>query len=170
VPVPEENLRILEGGETGVEGAFDVEYTPGHASHHVSYFHPESGWAFVGDMAGVVVPPNPYTLAPTPPPDIDIEAWERSLDLIGGWAPTTLALTHFGQVDDAPEQLDRVRTTLREQARLAGEHDQDGFVEAYSRYVEERAGDSAEAILQAAPLDQLWLGLDRWRSKSGQVS
>ena len=80
VPVPEENLRVLEGGETGIEDAFRVEYTPGHASHHVCYFHDDSGWAFVGDMAGVVVPPNPYTLAPTPPPDIDVEAWERSLE------------------------------------------------------------------------------------------
>src|SRR5829696_275178 len=102
VPVPEANLRILEGGETGVEGAFRVEYTPGHASHHVCYFHEEAGWAFVGDMAGVVVPPNPYTLAPTPPPDIDVEAWERSLDTIRAWQPATLGLTHFGQVDDPP--------------------------------------------------------------------
>ena len=107
--MPEENLRILEGGETGVEGAFRVEYTPGHASHHVCYFHEEAGWAFVGDMAGVVVPPEPYTLAPTPPPDIDVEAWERSLEVIAGWEPSTLALTHFGRVDDPPEQLDRVR-------------------------------------------------------------
>ena len=170
VPVPEENLRVLEGGETGIEGAFRVEYTPGHASHHVCYFHEDSGWAFVGDMAGVVVPPNPYTLAPTPPPDIDVEAWERSLDTIGAWEPKRLALTHFGAVEDPPEQLERVRESLREQARLAGEHDQDGFVEAYTRYVREQAGDGADAILQASPLDQLWLGLDRWRSKSGQVS
>jgi len=170
VPVPEENLRVLEGGETGIEGAFRVEYTPGHASHHVCYFHEDSGWAFVGDMAGVVVPPNPYTLAPTPPPDIDVEAWERSLETIGAWEPKGLALTHFGAVEDPPEQLERVRETLREQARLAGEHDQEGFVEAYTRYVREQAGDGADAILQASPLDQLWLGLDRWRSKSGQVS
>jgi glyoxylase-like metal-dependent hydrolase (beta-lactamase superfamily II) len=170
VPVPEENLRVLEGGETDVEGGFRVEYTPGHASHHVCYFHEDSGWAFVGDMAGVVVPPNPYTLAPTPPPDIDVEAWERSLGLIGAWEPKRLGLTHFGAVEDPPEQLERVRETLREQARLAGEHDQEGFIEAYTGYVREQAGDGAEAILQAAPLDQLWLGLDRWRSKSGQVS
>src|SRR4051812_10490856 len=37
VPVPEANLRVLSGGET-VEG-FDVEYVPGHAKHHVAYFH-----------------------------------------------------------------------------------------------------------------------------------
>jgi glyoxylase-like metal-dependent hydrolase (beta-lactamase superfamily II) len=170
VPVPEANLRVLEGGETGIEGAFRVEYTPGHASHHVCYFHEESGWAFVGDMAGVVVPPEPFTLAPTPPPDIDIEAWERSLELIAGWEPTTLGITHFGQVDDPPEQFERVRASLHEQARLAAEHDLDGFVEAYSRSVHEQAGASADPLLQAAPLDQLYLGLDRWRTKSGQVS
>jgi len=170
VPVPEENLRILEGGETGVEGAFRVEYTPGHASHHVCYLHEDSGWAFVGDMAGVVVPPNPYTLAPTPPPDIDVEAWERSLGVIGAWEPKGLGLTHFGAVEDPAAQLERLRVTLHEQARLAGEHDQEGFIEAYTRYVREQAGDGADAILQAAPLDQLWLGLDRWRTKSGQVS
>jgi glyoxylase-like metal-dependent hydrolase (beta-lactamase superfamily II) len=170
VPVPEGNLRVLEGGETGVEGAFRVEYTPGHASHHVCYLHEESGWAFVGDMAGVRVPPEPYTLAPTPPPDIDVEAWERSLDVIAGWEPQRLALTHFGEVDDPAAQLDRVRASLREQAALAGEHDLDGFVEAYSQRVREQAGASADPILQAAPLDQLYLGLDRWRSKQGQVS
>jgi glyoxylase-like metal-dependent hydrolase (beta-lactamase superfamily II) len=170
VPVPEENLRVLEGGERGVEGAFRVEYTPGHASHHVCYFHEDSGWAFVGDMAGVVVPPEPFTLAPTPPPDIDVEAWERSLELIAGWEPSALGITHFGQVDDPPDQLERVREALHEQARLAGEHDLDGFVEAYSRHVHERAGEGADAILQAAPLDQLYQGLDRWRAKFGQVS
>jgi glyoxylase-like metal-dependent hydrolase (beta-lactamase superfamily II) len=170
VPVPEENLKILEGGEKGLEGAFTVEYTPGHASHHVCYFHEDSGWAFVGDMAGVVVPPEPFTLAPTPPPDIDVEAWERSLEVIAGWEPATLGLTHFGRVDDPPEQLDRVRESLREQARLAGEYDLDGFVEAYTRHVHEQAGPAADPLLQAAPLDQLYLGLDRWRSKSGQVS
>jgi glyoxylase-like metal-dependent hydrolase (beta-lactamase superfamily II) len=167
-PVPQQNITALAGGEEVL--GFRVEYTPGHASHHVCYFHEDAGWAFVGDMAGVVVPPDPYTLAPTPPPDIDVEAWERSLDTIRAWEPTTLGLTHFGQVDDPAAQLDRVRESLHEQARLAGEHDLDGFVEAYSRHVHERAGTAADAILQAAPLDQLYQGLDRWRSKQGQVS
>ncbi|MDX6648810.1 MAG: hypothetical protein QOJ97_761, partial [Solirubrobacteraceae bacterium] len=55
VPVPEANVRTLSGGET-VEG-FRVQYTPGHASHHVSYLHEDSGRALVGDMAGVQVVP-----------------------------------------------------------------------------------------------------------------
>src|SRR5215212_8070828 len=54
-PVPEENVVVLHGGET-VEG-LQVEYTPGHASHHVTYFNDDTGDAFVGDVGGVRVPP-----------------------------------------------------------------------------------------------------------------
>src|SRR5215212_7005461 len=128
VPVPEENLHILSGGETVL--GFKVAYTPGHASHHVCYLHEASGTAFVGDMAGVRIPPYDLTLAPTPPPDIDVEAWERSLDTIAAWEPRTLALTHFGAADDPPAQLAAVREALRRQADLAAAHDQDGFMAA----------------------------------------
>ena len=170
VPVPEKNLNILTGGETGVEGGFRVEYTPGHASHHVSYFHEDSGWAFVGDVAGVRVEPCDFTLAPTPPPDIDVAAWERSLETVRAWDPAGLGLTHWGPVHDAGAQLDAVRERLHEQVRLAGEHDEAGFVEAWSARVREEAGALAEPYLKAAPADHLFLGLDRWRSKQAEVS
>ncbi len=163
VPVPEENLRVLTGGET-VEG-FRVEYTPGHASHHVSYLHEDSGWAFVGDMAGVRVAPSDVTLAPTPPPDIDIAAWERSIELIGGWEPQGLALTHFGAAEDPPAQLAAAREALHAQAELAGRTDQAGFIAALHERLLELAPELAGAIESAAPLDHLYLGLDRWRSK-----
>ena len=65
-PVPEGNLHPLTGGEE-VFG-FKVSYTPGHASHHVSYFHPPSGRAFVGDTAAVRIPPSDFVMPPTPPP------------------------------------------------------------------------------------------------------
>jgi glyoxylase-like metal-dependent hydrolase (beta-lactamase superfamily II) len=162
VPVPEENLHALSGGETVL--GFEVAYTPGHASHHVCYRH--EGTAFVGDMAGVRIPPADLTLAPTPPPDIDVEAWDRSIATIAAWEPQALALTHFGLADDPPAQLAAVREALHDQARLAGEHDLEGFKAALHRRVIERApaGDVA-AFEQAAPLDHLFLGLDRWRSK-----
>src|ERR671919_1114595 len=78
VPVPERNLRPLRGGESIL--GFTVAYTPGHASHHVCYLHEESGRAFVGDVAGVRIPPAKLVLAPPPPPDIDVEAWRESID------------------------------------------------------------------------------------------
>src|SRR5262249_7870726 len=100
VPVPEKNLRVLTGGET-VEG-FEVVYTPGHASHHVAYFR--DGTAFVGDMGGARIPPHDFTVAPTPPPDIDVGAWKESVAKIKAWEPERIAMTHFG--DAGPEQLD----------------------------------------------------------------
>jgi glyoxylase-like metal-dependent hydrolase (beta-lactamase superfamily II) len=166
VPVPEANLHVLSGGETVL--GFKVEYTPGHASHHVCYLHEASGTAFVGDMAGVRIPPSGLTLAPTPPPDIDVEAWERSLSTIAAWEPRVLALTHFGTADDPPAQLTAVRESLRWQADLAAETDQEGFMAAlHERVVDAVPAEDVAAAELAAPLDHLFLGLDRWHSKQG---
>ena len=169
VPVPEGNLRVLSGGETLLDGEFRVEYTPGHASHHVCDLHEGSQWAFVGDMAGVAEPPDGFTLAPTPPPDIDVEAWERSLDAIEAWEPAGLGLTHFGAAEDAPAQLAAIREALRSQAALIDEvgDDQERFIAAIRERVERGAGADAAAILQAAPPDHLFLGLRRWADKRG---
>jgi glyoxylase-like metal-dependent hydrolase (beta-lactamase superfamily II) len=170
VPVPEANLRVLSGGEEGVEGAFRVEYTPGHASHHVCYLHEPSGWAFVGDMAGVRVPGHEFTLAPTPPPDIDLAAWEHSLDVIAGWRPEGLGLTHFGAVEDPLEQVERVRVQLHRQADLAAAGDPEAFAAALSEQARAEAGAEGEALLQAAPPDQLYLGLERWHRKRADAA
>lgn len=164
VPVPESNLRVLRGGERAIEGGFDVEYTPGHASHHVSYLHADTGWAFVGDVAGVRIPPSALVVAPTPPPDIDVAAWERSLDTVAGWRPQSLGLTHFGAVDDPPAQLAACRAALRSQAELV-ERGHDGFVAAMRAAVESEPPDVTRAFGQAAPDEHLFLGLDRWRTK-----
>ncbi|HUE28909.1 MAG TPA: MBL fold metallo-hydrolase, partial [Solirubrobacteraceae bacterium] len=85
VPVPERNVRVLRGGERVIDGAFEVAYTPGHASHHVSYLR--DGTAFVGDVGGVRITPGSLTVPPTPPPDIDVEAWHESIDRIRAWSP-----------------------------------------------------------------------------------
>ena len=78
LPVPEANVRVLSGGETVL--GMRVAYTPGHASHHVCYLHEDSGTAFVGDVAACRIPPSRLIMPPTPPPDIDVEVWEESLD------------------------------------------------------------------------------------------
>ena len=109
-PVPEDRIHALSGGET-VEG-FRVAYTPGHASHHVCYLHEETGDAYVGDVAGVRIPPYEHTVAPTPPPDIDVEAWLDSIHTVASWNPHSLCLTHFGQVTDVADHLHRVRSSL----------------------------------------------------------
>jgi glyoxylase-like metal-dependent hydrolase (beta-lactamase superfamily II) len=165
VPVPEERLRVLSGGESVL--GFRVQYTPGHASHHVCYLHEASGTAFVGDMAGVRIPPHELTLAPTPPPDIDVEAWEQSVEAIAAWEPRTLALTHFGTSDDPPAQLERVRESLRWQVELAASGNRDTFIGDLHERAAAEAPTEVEAIEQAAPPVHLFLGLDRWHRKHG---
>lgn len=171
LPVPAERVHALAGGETVTIGAdsFRVAYTPGHASHHVSYLHEGTGRAFVGDTGGVRIPPTPVelTIAPTPPPDIDIEAWEESLDAIAAWRPTSLALTHFGAFDEVDAQIDAVRACLRELAELA----RDGDLEAVEAAVRERmtrGDDHVRAAFESAvPPDHIPLGLERyWRKRA----
>jgi glyoxylase-like metal-dependent hydrolase (beta-lactamase superfamily II) len=165
-PVPEERIRPLAGGET-VEG-FRVAYTPGHASHHVAYLHEDSGDAYVGDVAGVRMPPYTLTVAPTPPPDIDLDAWLDSLHTIAGWSPRSLCLTHFGQVTDVAEHMHRVRCALTEQADWARLDGEERFISKLEdRLVEGTDPATVEAFEQAAPPDQLYLGLERyWRRKA----
>jgi glyoxylase-like metal-dependent hydrolase (beta-lactamase superfamily II) len=167
-PVPRERIRALRGGER-VEG-LRVEYTPGHASHHVSYLDEESGDAYVGDVAGVRIPPTDFVVAPTPPPDIDLEAWERSLQVIERWAPKRLRLTHFGSVDQVGPHLDRMRERLARQGELARAHGEEAFLAALESDLRDATGDSEgvpERSMQAAPPEQLWLGLERyWRKRA----
>jgi glyoxylase-like metal-dependent hydrolase (beta-lactamase superfamily II) len=163
-PVPEGNLKPLSGGEEVL--GFKVAYTPGHASHHVSYFHAPSGRAFVGDMAAVRIPPSDFVMPPTPPPDIDLELWEDSIETILGWEPGSLGLTHFGAVDEPGAHLERVRERLREQGELARELSSEDFEQRIREQVEGAADrETAEALLQAVPPEQQWWGLDRYWSK-----
>jgi glyoxylase-like metal-dependent hydrolase (beta-lactamase superfamily II) len=165
-PVPEERITVLSGGES-VEG-FRVAYTPGHASHHVSYLHEDSGDAYVGDVAGVRIPPYDWVVAPTPPPEIDVETWMDSIHKLTEWNPQSLRLTHFGQVTNVMDHLHRLRTALVNQAERARMKDEETFI---ARMEEELldASDLAtvEAFEQAAPPNQLYMGLERyWRKKA----
>ena len=97
-PVPRELVVSLAGGERIDAAGRDlmVAYTPGHASHHVSFYNADSGVAFVGDTAGICLGRGAFVLPPTPPPDIEPDAWRASLALIEGWGADTLFITHFG--------------------------------------------------------------------------
>jgi glyoxylase-like metal-dependent hydrolase (beta-lactamase superfamily II) len=164
VPVPEGNLHILSGGETVLRD-FRVEYTPGHASHHVSFLHEPTGTAFVGDVAGVRIPPSQYVIAPTPPPDIDVEAWDRSIDLVAGWDPQALALAHFGRVDDVGSHLAATHERLHEIVALAAQHGPEAFAAGILDRIAQHAGDVSGQYVQAAPTEHLYLGARRYLDK-----
>jgi glyoxylase-like metal-dependent hydrolase (beta-lactamase superfamily II) len=165
VPVPQANLIALEGGEA-VEG-MRVAHTPGHASHHVCYLDEDTGDCYVGDVAGVRIPPGDLTIPPTPPPDIDVEAWERSIELVRAWRPDRLRLTHFGPLADVDAQLDAIGDRLRRWSGLAREGDRAAFLRAIDAELDASDPGTAARIRQAAPPEQLWMGLERyWRKRS----
>lgn len=177
--VPSASLIVLTGGERITAGSrtFEVAYTPGHASHHVSYFDRSSGIAFVGDTAGVCVDGG-YVLPPTPPPDIDIEAWQGSVARIEAWSPDTLFLTHFGPIQSVSPHLRTLMENLTTTAEIVRKRlAEPGSEEEKARrfaddLMRELRGRMTEAQVAAyvasAPPDLLWLGLVRyWRKKLG---
>ena len=162
LPVPDANVTALTGGER-VEG-LEVVYAPGHASHHVVYVEP-GGDAFCGDVAGVLIPPGSEVLAPTPPPDIDIELWESSIAALEERSPRRLLLTHFGAVDDPPEHLDAMCRELRRSAESARTGEREDFLAGLDDRIDRSGAEVAERIRSASPPEQLWLGLDRYWGK-----
>jgi glyoxylase-like metal-dependent hydrolase (beta-lactamase superfamily II) len=164
VPVPPENMKILTGGEQ--VGDFRVAYTPGHASHHVSYLHEPSGVAFTGDTAGVRIGSG-VILAPTPPPDIDVPAWLESLAIIEGWRPTRVVPMHFGAFDDVEQQLATMRERLADETEMARTLAEGEFCSAIRARVAEQADERMQASYALAmPPDQSFQGLVRYLRKN----
>jgi len=162
--VPEERVRVL--GDQGSIGGLRYTHTPGHASHHVCYLHEPSGWAFVGDVAGVRIPPADYVRPPTPPPDIDLEAWRRSVARVRGWAPERLALTHFGAFPDVERHLYALERGLDDFAQLAAGGHRRAFIDGVAARVAAATDPQTAAVYeQAAPAEHLWLGLERYLNR-----
>lgn len=180
LPVPVSSLRSLKGGETITAGGRElrVEYTPGHACHHVSYFDPGSRVAFVGDTAGIRRGGGAYVMPPTPPPDIDLDAWRESEQKILAWDPDTLFLTHFGPFHGARMHFQELRENIdswsRIVRRLIGNANlpeperQAVFVEEALRELRRAVGDQeADQYSRAGRLDYSWQGLSRyWRKRT----
>jgi glyoxylase-like metal-dependent hydrolase (beta-lactamase superfamily II) len=178
-PVPADKLVILTGGERIAAGArdLDVAYTPGHASHHVSYFSADAGIAFVGDTAGIRLRPGAFIMPPTPPPDIDLEVWRDSLRRIGDWRAETIFVTHFGPHAAVGAHLTEmvanlelaaalVQTSL---ARAGSDEDREAwFAEEMRRQLRRRMSEAdAQAYEVAGRFDLSWRGLARyWRKKN----
>ena len=113
-PVPKERLQIIEGGAIlKIAGRrLEVHYTPGHAVHHVIFFDAHSGELFAGDVAGVRLPGADYVRPPTPPPDLDLEAWSESIRLVKSLRPDVLYIGHFGAIRNIPQHFGRLEEKL----------------------------------------------------------
>jgi glyoxylase-like metal-dependent hydrolase (beta-lactamase superfamily II) len=175
--VPRERLRELKGGETIAAGGrtLEVAYTPGHASHHVSYFEPSTRIAFVGDTAGIRRGSGQYIMPASPPPDVDLELWRQSEDRILSWEPDTLFLTHFGPFNGARQHFHEMMGRLMEWGQTARRLVVDQSLsdeEREQRFVSEALLDlkrivgaaDAEQYSRAGSIAYSWQGLARyWR-------
>jgi glyoxylase-like metal-dependent hydrolase (beta-lactamase superfamily II) len=160
-PVPQENVHALDGGRVlGLE-SFP---TAGHASHHVCYLDPD-GTLYAGDACGVRVLPGRFVMPPTPPPEVDVEAWETTLDEIERRAPERLALVHFGVAEDVGRHLTELRLNLLDWAEsVEGGATEEEFVEyAHAQLTDSR--EDAPTYDFAMPLWQSYAGLRRWADK-----
>jgi glyoxylase-like metal-dependent hydrolase (beta-lactamase superfamily II) len=157
-PVPSENVHVV-GKETLGLATFP---SPGHASHHVCYLDRE-GTLYAGDAAGVRIRPSEFVLPPTPPPEVDLEAWERTIDELERREPKRLALIHFGVFADVERHLEELRRRLRvwaQRVRLGATEEQ---------FAAEAAADLADdqaAYEQAMPFWQSYAGLRRYWEKN----
>lgn len=178
-PVPPTALKVVRGGERVVAGGrvLEVAYTPGHASHHVSFLEPSSGIAFVGDTAGIRRGSGAYVMPAAPPPDIDLEQWRDSEAHILDWSPDTLFMTHFGpfhgarqhfqQLMDRIAEWSRIIRRLLADATLSEEERRERFVAEATQELRRIVGSTeAELYGRAGSLDYSYQGLARyWRKK-----
>lgn len=156
-PVPRANLRVAAERIAG----FDCFPTPGHAIHHVSFLGAD-GSCFTGDVTGIRIPPWKEVVPGTPPPDIDLDAYDRSLTAIAGRRPERLCLSHFGTFDDVEEHLARARDGLaRWSGRVRDGATEEEFV-ASARADLDGQPDTLEAIEAAAPFEPSFVGLSRY--------
>ncbi len=159
VPVPQANIRLLEDG-TAVD-AYRSAWTPGHAWHHVAFHDLGSGDCYPGDIAGVCLAPG-IVIPPTPPPDIDLDAWRASLETVEGWRPQRLLLPHFGPIDDVQEHFELIRESLDRHEAWAREGEE-AFVSHLTEWLAERLPPNSaldySAVALAGPSAA---GIRRW--------
>ncbi len=120
VPIPADHVHVLEDGAHITLGrrrlvAFD---TPGHARHHLAFHDEASGDLFTGDAAGVALPGSRYVRPPTPPPELDIPAWDATIARIRSLGARRLLLTHYGPHTWVDALLTQLQERLHANERL----------------------------------------------------
>ena len=165
--VPADRIDVADGGERVV--GFDVVATPGHAEHHLTFVHSASGTAFAGDVAGVRAPAGSEVFPPTPPPQIDVDAWLESIGELRARRPERLALAHFGSHEDVEGHLASLERRLERWSLLSQKLD----ASAFERCVRDEVRESSEpAAAKAIELglgpEACWHGLTRYWAKRAE--
>ncbi len=179
-PIPADRLKITADGAAIPVGAATIRVleTPGHAIHHNAYLL--EGSVFTGDVGGVAIGDGP-NLPPTPPPDIDLPTWARSIEKIKAARPDTFYPTHFGGHHEVASRLDEMMEELHAwagfvRARLDEGEDEPAIVPLFEAWLTDRllangvGADGLEAYRTALPFAMNVTGLVRYWKTAGAAA
>lgn len=109
--IPADQVVAMEDGATLKVGGATLEavHTPGHAIHHITWRLGDG--LFTGDVGGIRIGAGPV-IPPLPPPDIEVETWQASIDKMRATGATTVYPTHFGVMHDAAAHFDSLEGHL----------------------------------------------------------
>lgn len=175
-PIPEERIYATTDGESVKIGGVEITAveTPGHASHHNAYIIEDH--AFLGDVGGICIEDGP-PLPPTPPPDINVEAWQSSIKKLYDYNPGVLHPTHFAVINRGiREHFGDLELRLLEYTSWIGERLKEGKTEEdmledfdkLTREILDKAGVSADVMRSYELADPFWMnvgGLIRYWKK-----
>ncbi|MEO1253916.1 MAG: MBL fold metallo-hydrolase [Bacteroidota bacterium] len=176
--IPKDKLKIMEHEEVVKIGSetFMALHTPGHAKHHIAWQWKDT--IFTGDVAGVKIEGGPV-VPPCPPPDINIEDWLQSIELVLSKNPNKLMLTHFGEEQNAKVHMRELKEILNDwaqwmkskwEAGLTNEEITPQFMEYTAKQLKDK-GVSDLGIKQYEAANPSWMsvaGLVRyWKKKQG---
>lgn len=166
-PVPPHRMRAWRPGEPGPWRGLRPLPTPGHIAHHLAYLHEPDGTLLAGDAMGIVLGDGAPTHPPTPPPAVDLRAWERTLDEILAVGPERFGATHFGMHGDVPGRVRQLRERLQDLERRVRAAVAGGDIEDAERYEEEvrlrlapvRGRDEVDRYFDLFPAATDWAGV-----------
>lgn len=113
--VPEDRIRVAQDGEVFALGEKELEviYSPGHASHHMSFYDRKSKGLFCGEALGSSWPKHHMVLPMVSPPRFDVEVYLKTVSRLKGLAPTALFFAHGGTQRETDQQFQLLYDSLR---------------------------------------------------------
>lgn len=176
-PIAPERLKTVEHEEEIIIGdtVFKALHTPGHAIHHIAW--QLDTVAFTGDVGGVRIEGG-LVAPPCPPPDINVEAWQTSLNLLRSLDLSAIYLTHFGRVGAVKAHLDELEQRLLNwaawmQPYFEQQTNPETITPLFQAFVHEElvaSGLDAEALARYEIANPSWMsvaGLMRYWKKRG---
>ena len=176
-PLAAERTHVLADGEQIAVAGHPVTaiFSPGHASHHVAFWDASSGTLFTGDVGGVRMQGTTYVCPPTPPPDLDPDAWGASVARLRALEARRLCPTHFGAFNDVAAHWDQLLPNLdrfQDLARGAGADEAalTGLIHAFSAGALQSDAGALDRLEWASPSYVAAPGLIRLLRKRSELS